>query len=106
MTNDFKANYFLHFSSPNTNDGMISFCLQFLGVLNSKKAKLRALRDRLSKQETSGKLQEEEEEESTDKTESFDERSNDGKSEEELAEDLPSSSKEVPASKPRGRKRQ
>lgn len=85
---------------------MISFCLQFLGVLNSKKAKLRELRDRLSKQETSGKLQEEEEEESTDKTENFDERSNDGKSEEELAEDLPSSSKEVPASKPRGRKRQ
>ncbi|KAE9453063.1 hypothetical protein C3L33_15035, partial [Rhododendron williamsianum] len=32
---------------------------KFLGVLNSKKAKLRELRDRLSKQEKSGKLPEE-----------------------------------------------
>ncbi|KAF7150452.1 hypothetical protein RHSIM_Rhsim02G0033400 [Rhododendron simsii] len=56
---------------------------QFLGVLNSKKAKLRELRDRLSKQEKSGKLPEEEEdEESTDKTETFD-GSDDENSEEE-----------------------
>lgn len=88
-------------------DAIISFCFQFLGVLNSKKAKLRELRDRLNKFESSGKLQQDDEEESTDKTESFDERSDDGKSEEEPDKDIPNSSKEVPpaTSRPRGRKR-
>ncbi|KAL8104986.1 hypothetical protein AgCh_028954 [Apium graveolens] len=78
---------------------------KFLRVLNSKKAKLRELRNRLSKQGASGKLEEEEEEVSTDKTESFDERTDDEKSGEELSKDLPSSSKNISASKPRGRKR-
>ena len=82
---------------------MSSFCFQFLGVLNSKKAKLRELRDRLSKPESSGKLSEEEEEESTDKTEIY--GSDDEKSEEELAKNLIGTSKNVPASRPRGRKR-
>ncbi|KAA8548759.1 hypothetical protein F0562_000443 [Nyssa sinensis] len=77
---------------------------KFLGVLNSKKAKLRELRDRLSKQETSGKLPGEEEEESTEKTESFDDESDDEKSE-EPANNLIGTSKDVPASRPRGRKR-
>lgn len=62
-------------------------------VLNSKKAKLRELRDRLSKQPA----EEEEKEESTDRTESFDERSDN--------EEIASSSKDAPTSKPRGRKR-
>ncbi|KAK1379893.1 hypothetical protein POM88_026637 [Heracleum sosnowskyi] len=75
---------------------------KFLRVLNSKKAKLRDLRNRLSKQGASGKLEEEEEDVSTDKTESFDERSDDEKSEEELSKDLPSSSKNISASRPRG----
>ncbi|KAL3506055.1 hypothetical protein ACH5RR_031437 [Cinchona calisaya] len=67
---------------------------KFVGVLNSKKGKLRELRDHLSKQKTAEP--EEEEEESTDKTESFDERSDEGKSEE-----MPGTSKDVPASRPR-----
>lgn len=50
-------------------------------------------------------MEEEEEEVSTDKTESFDERSDDEKSEEELSKDLPSSSKNISASRPRGRGR-
>ena len=86
---------------------MVSFLSQFLGVLNSKKAKLRELRDRFSKQENTGKMPREEEE-STDKTESFDGESDDGKSEEESAKNLTiltSTSKDVPASAPRGRKR-
>ncbi|XP_058200394.1 DNA repair protein XRCC4 [Rhododendron vialii] len=78
---------------------------KFLGVLNSKKAKLRELRDRLSKQEKSGKLpEEEEEEESTDKTETFD-GSDDEKSEEESTVKLTGTSKNVSSIKPRGRKR-
>lgn len=81
------------------------FAFQFLRVLNSKKAKLRELRDRLSKQGASGKLEEEDEEVSTDKTESFDERSDDEKGEDELSKDLPSSSKNILASRPHGRKR-
>lgn len=46
---------------------------KFVGVLNSKKAKLRELRDRLSKQEHSGKSPQEEEE-SSGKTESYHEQ--------------------------------
>ncbi|PSS01400.1 DNA repair protein [Actinidia chinensis var. chinensis] len=81
---------------------------KFLGVLNSKKAKLRELRDRFSKQENTGKMPREEEGESTDKTESFDGESDDGKSEEESAKNLTiltGTSKDVPASTRRGRKR-
>ncbi|KDP34824.1 hypothetical protein JCGZ_11186 [Jatropha curcas] len=55
---------------------------KFVGVLNSKKQKLRGLRDQLSKKESSGKLPKEEEE-STDKTDSFDEGSDNEKSDEE-----------------------
>ncbi|XP_024035040.1 DNA repair protein XRCC4 [Citrus clementina] len=77
---------------------------KFLGVLNSKKSKLRELRDKLSKQAVMGDLQQEEEQ-STDKTESFDEGSDDDKSEEEPAKDITSTSKGVPASRARGRKR-
>lgn len=48
---------------------------QFVQVLNSKKAKLRELRDRISKSGTTGHQSPEEEEQSTDRTESFDEAS-------------------------------
>lgn len=51
-----------------------------------------------------GDLQQEEEQ-STDKTESFDEGSDDDKSEEEPAKAITSTSKGVPASRARGRKR-
>lgn len=88
-----------------TELALAHFAFQFLRVLNSKKAKLRELRNKLSKQGASGKLEEEEEEVSTDKTESFDDRSDDEKSEEELSKDFPSSSKNIVASRPRGRKR-
>ncbi|CAI9109348.1 OLC1v1009154C1 [Oldenlandia corymbosa var. corymbosa] len=82
---------------------------KFLVVLNSKKSKLRELRDRLSNQKAAGELPEEEEGESTDKTESYDERSDDGnKSEEEAgtSKDIPASkSRPVPATSSRGRGR-
>ncbi|KAF2313944.1 hypothetical protein GH714_020765 [Hevea brasiliensis] len=52
--------------------------MEFLEVLNSKKRKLRELRDQLSEKETSGKLPVEEEE-SSDKTKSFDEGNDDAK---------------------------
>lgn len=80
---------------------------KFLGVLNSKKAKLRELRDQLSKQGKSRKLPEEEEEdeESTDKTETFDGNSDDERSEEESTVNLIGTSKHASAIKPRGRKR-
>lgn len=83
---------------------MLIFCFQFLGVLNSKKAKLRELQDRLSKQDTTRKLPQEEEQ-STDKTESFDDESDNEKSEEEPVKKFTSTSKNVPASRGRGRKR-
>lgn len=74
---------------------------KFIGVLNTKKSKLRELRDRLSKQKSA----EVPEEESTDKTESFDEESDGGKSEEESEKKLVGTSKNVPPSRSRGRKR-
>ncbi|GFP95883.1 DNA repair protein xrcc4 [Phtheirospermum japonicum] len=78
---------------------------KFVNVLNSKKAKLRELRDRLSKQvkshESPEQEEKEEEEESTDRTESFDEESdNDEEKNSGYSKDAPASS-----SKPRGRKR-
>ncbi|EEF45171.1 DNA-repair protein XRCC4, putative [Ricinus communis] len=83
-----------------------SIYAKFLAVLNSKKRKLRQLRDQLSKKEASGKLPQEEEEESTDKTESFEEDSSDGdKSEEEPPEKVTGTSEDKPSSRGRGRKR-
>ncbi|EOA31300.1 hypothetical protein CARUB_v10014474mg [Capsella rubella] len=67
---------------------------KFLSVLNAKKAKLRALRDK----EDSGKAVEEEE--STDKTESFDDSE---RSDNEQGEEV--DSKKATSSKARGRKR-
>ncbi|XVF38367.1 hypothetical protein REPUB_Repub20aG0095300 [Reevesia pubescens] len=75
---------------------------KFVGVLNSKKAKLREFRDQLSKQETAGKAPVDEEE-STDKTESYHSESDAKESEEELAKNLTSTSKDVPAG--RGRRK-
>ncbi|MBA0780173.1 hypothetical protein Gotri_004312 [Gossypium trilobum] len=77
---------------------------KFLGVLNSKKAKLRELRDQLSKQEIAGKASVDEEE-STDKTESYHSGSNAEESEEEAEKNITSSSKDIPAGRDRGRKR-
>ncbi|TYJ14561.1 hypothetical protein E1A91_A10G126800v1 [Gossypium mustelinum] len=77
---------------------------KFLGVLNSKKAKLRELRDQLSKQEIAGKASVDEEE-STDKTESYHSGSNAEESEEEADKKITSSSKDIPAGRGRGRKR-
>ncbi|OAY28052.1 DNA repair protein XRCC4 [Manihot esculenta] len=76
---------------------------KFLGVLNSKKRKLRELRDQLSEKETSGKLPVEEEE-SSDETKSFDEGSDDAKSEEKPPEEITGTSKDVKSSRGRGRK--
>ncbi|KAG4908340.1 hypothetical protein AAZX31_20G191900 [Glycine max] len=75
---------------------------KFLGVLNSKKSKLRVLRDKLSKQENSEKSPEEED---TDKTESFDEENDFERSDEDPQKDITSSSKEVMANKPSHPKR-
>ncbi|KZV47405.1 hypothetical protein F511_07819 [Dorcoceras hygrometricum] len=72
---------------------------KFVQVLNSKKARLRELRDQLSKQATP-RQQQEEEEESTDKTDTFDEGSDD-----ETGKNEVSSSKDVPVATARGRKR-
>ncbi|KAL6343637.1 hypothetical protein AAG906_025002 [Vitis piasezkii] len=77
---------------------------KFLGVLNSKKAKLRELRDQTSKEETTGKLLQEEDE-STDKTLSFDDESDNEAIEEESSKNLTGTSKHVSTSRPRGRKR-
>ncbi|XP_004290387.1 PREDICTED: DNA repair protein XRCC4-like isoform 2 [Fragaria vesca subsp. vesca] len=76
--------------------------LSFLGVLNSKKTKLRELRDKLSKQEAAGKLPEQEEE-STDKTETY--VSDDENSEVDSLKDPPPTSKDIPSSRSQGRKR-
>ncbi|KAL8048096.1 hypothetical protein ABFX02_07G041500 [Erythranthe guttata] len=78
---------------------------KFVNVLNTKKAKLRELRDRLSKQGTTHHLPEDEEDQSTDKTESFDEGTDDD--EDDRGKNILDSSKDATrsASKPRGRKR-
>ncbi|XP_020258477.1 DNA repair protein XRCC4 [Asparagus officinalis] len=76
---------------------------KFVAVLNSKKAKLRELRDRISKLEGAGKAPQVEDE-SSDKTESFHEDTDD-----EIIEDHSDSStavsEKVAASSSRGRKR-
>lgn len=75
--------------------------------MNSKKAKLRDLRDQISNKKAVGKLPVEEQEGSTDKTESFDDGSdtNDETSEEECAEKVSGTSKDILVGKPHGRKR-
>ncbi|ESW16060.1 hypothetical protein PHAVU_007G125600 [Phaseolus vulgaris] len=75
---------------------------KFLGVLNSKKSKLRELRDKLSKQENTEKYPQEED---TDKTESFGEESDFDRSDEDPQKDIISSSKDVMAKKPKRSKR-
>ncbi|XP_071732534.1 DNA repair protein XRCC4-like [Rutidosis leptorrhynchoides] len=77
---------------------------KFLGLLNSKKAKLRELRDQLSNQDTTDKIHEDEEE-STDKTETFDGDSEDEDIEEDDATNVTSTSKDTSGNLPRGRKR-
>lgn len=73
--------------------------------MNSKKRKLRELRDQLSKQEkSSGKLPLVEEE-SSDQTESFDEKTDDEKGEEESPEKPAVTPTKVTSSRGRGRKR-
>lgn len=72
--------------------------------MNSKKAKLRELRAQLEKYDpAAGKLPQEEG--STDKTESFDDGSDDGKGEEESSENVTGTSKGAQTSRSRGRKR-
>lgn len=88
---------------------------KFLGVLNSKKKKLRELRDKLSKQGTAVEEPVEEDAQSTDRTETFDEGSGEEISGEEMEkEDVGTSSskkddvgtsKEVPTRRGRGRGR-
>lgn len=79
---------------------------KFVGVLNSKKKKLRELRDKLSKQGPAVQEPvEEEDTQSTDRTETFDEGSDDEKSEEEVEKEDVGTSKDVPARRGRGRGR-
>ncbi|XP_062108165.1 DNA repair protein XRCC4 [Humulus lupulus] len=79
---------------------------KFLKVLNSKKEKLRDLRDQLTEQGAAvGKLPQEEEDEFTDTTKSFDDRSDDEKSEEESSKNITCTLKDAQTSRPRGRKR-
>ncbi|MED6195720.1 DNA repair protein xrcc4 [Stylosanthes scabra] len=76
---------------------------KFLGVLNSKKSKLRDLRDKLSKQATARRSPQVEED--TDKTESFDEESFTDDSDEDPQKDVTVSSKGVSKKKPSRGKR-
>ncbi|MCD9560840.1 DNA repair protein xrcc4 [Datura stramonium] len=87
---------------------------KFLGVLNSKKKKLRELRDKPSKQGTAVEEPVEEDTQSTDRTDTFDEGSDEEKSGEEVEkEDVCTSSKkddvgtskDVPFRRGRGRGR-
>ncbi|KAL5712274.1 DNA repair protein xrcc4 [Ranunculus cassubicifolius] len=75
---------------------------KFVAVLNSKKAKLRELRD--GKQDAARKLPEEEDDVSTEKTESYNGETDNDKSEEETADSLAGTSTSVPATR-QGRKR-
>ncbi|XP_059298973.1 DNA repair protein XRCC4-like [Lycium ferocissimum] len=83
---------------------------KFLGVLNSKKKKLRELRDKLSKQGTAVEEPVDEDTESTDRTESFDEEKSGEEVEKEdvgtsSEKDDVGTSKDVPARRGRGRGR-
>ncbi|KAL5994905.1 hypothetical protein ACLOJK_024962 [Asimina triloba] len=78
---------------------------KFVEVLNSKKAKLRELRDKLSKCQASEKSPEGEDE-STDRTEIYDEESDDVESNKQSSEeDLPSTSNSTATTTSKGRKR-
>ncbi|KAK6265695.1 hypothetical protein QUC31_016532 [Theobroma cacao] len=102
-----EAEKCLEQSERSTNEKMefeSEIYAKFLGVLNSKKAKLRELRDQLSKQETTGKALMEEED-STDKTESYHTGSDAEGGEEEPEKNLTSTCKDVPAAAGRGRGR-
>lgn len=98
-----RANYDLRIFA-NIRSDLAFFCFQFLGVLNSKKEKLREVRDQISNKKAAGKLPAEEEEDSTDKTESFENGSDAEKSGDEPAKNVTGTSKDVVTSKPRGRK--
>ncbi|THU72312.1 hypothetical protein C4D60_Mb04t10770 [Musa balbisiana] len=80
---------------------------KFVAILNSKKAKLRELRDRIAKTGTAGKASKEDD--STDGTESFDDGSDDeivkAEPAEETVGDLPGSSEAAASSGLRARKR-
>lgn len=82
---------------------------KFLGVLNSKKAKLRELRDRMSNQEkTTAKSEEDDDVDShsTDRTETFEGDSGDDDDvEEDTATNVTTTSNDASEKKPRGRKR-
>ncbi|GMH28504.1 hypothetical protein Nepgr_030347 [Nepenthes gracilis] len=73
---------------------------KFVNILNSKKAKLRELRDRLSKQQSTGKSPEEEE-----STEPLDAETDNENHGEKPFKDLAGTSKHVPGERTRGRKR-
>lgn len=75
---------------------------KFVDVLNSKKAKLRELRDQTSK--VAGKAPVAEDEVSTDKTESYDEDSAEEKIKEEIVEDITDASKDAASSSSSGRR--
>lgn len=74
-------------------------------MLNSKKAKLRELRDKLPNKASCKQAQEEEEDGSTDRTETFDEESNEEKSGEDVDMDAIGTSKDTSTRKGRGRNR-
>ncbi|KAE8664547.1 DNA repair protein XRCC4 [Hibiscus syriacus] len=102
-----EAEKCLEQSERHTNDKMefeSGIYAKFLGVLNSKKAKLREHRDQLSKQEIEGKASVDEEE-CSEKTESYDSGSDGKESEEEAAKNMTSTSKDIRAGRGRGRKR-
>ncbi|KAG9458722.1 hypothetical protein H6P81_003230 [Aristolochia fimbriata] len=77
---------------------------KFVAVLNSKKAKLRELRDRLEKHETATGMAPEEDD-STDETETCHEGSDGGDSEEEQSENFAGTSSSVFTSNLKGQKR-
>ncbi|CAA2987810.1 DNA repair XRCC4 [Olea europaea subsp. europaea] len=77
---------------------------KFAGVLSSKKGKLRQLRDRLSKQINAKQLHEEDEV-SKERTESFDEETDEGNSGEERRKKDTGYTKDAPTRRPHGRKR-
>ena len=81
-----------------------ALCFQFVNVLNSKKAKLRELRDQLSNQ-GAAENPPEEEEVSTDGTEPYVSGSDDVNIDERSDKDISGTSKNASPGKARGRKR-
>lgn len=82
-------------------------CFQFVNILNSKKAKLRELRDRHSSQKVTGKLPKEEDDSSEDTVpyRSGSESSDSMQHSDEKSDDFGETSKDTSPSKPRARKR-